>query len=247
MYSIHPSLIDDILITIDLVDYGLITESQLSTDDFAGTLANQTNLAIKAIVGIKCMSIIAGISNHDEESERLDAISIDYVQRWLLLAYDEGVPFAKLAYQWKGSWTSLYNLYPDRLLNLHLFPQFVYDQQDAWYAKIIQRYGVPLDSRHLYTKLDWELFIASFSSPSLSRTMYERIANWMNQTTVYKPLIDLYETIEGTDAVHLFTNRPVVGAAFAHLAMNMMEEGREVITQSRTLHSREESDRKGDL
>ena len=34
-----------------LVDDSLIPEHQLSTDDFAGTLANQTNLAIKGTVG----------------------------------------------------------------------------------------------------------------------------------------------------------------------------------------------------
>ena len=34
---------------------------RLSTDDFAGTLANQTDLAIKGTVGIKAMSMIEGI------------------------------------------------------------------------------------------------------------------------------------------------------------------------------------------
>lgn len=34
---------------------------RLSTDDFAGTLANQTNLAIKGTVGIMAMSKIAGL------------------------------------------------------------------------------------------------------------------------------------------------------------------------------------------
>lgn len=219
---------------VDLIDYGLITESQLSTDDFAGTLANQTNLAIKAIVGIKCMSIIAGISNHAEVSEKLDRTATEYVNQWISLAYDEGVPFAKLAYQWKGSWGTLYNLFPDRLLNLYLFPTVIYEQQDAWYSKVIQRYGIPLDSRHLYTKLDWQLFVASFSSSSLSNKIYSSVAKWINETTIYKPLIDLYETIEGVNAINMFTNRPVVGAAYAHLAMIMMEEGRAVVSESRT-------------
>ena len=44
-----------------LITDSLIPANQLSTDDFAGTLANQTNLAIKGIVGIKAMSVIAGL------------------------------------------------------------------------------------------------------------------------------------------------------------------------------------------
>ena len=42
--------------------------NQLSTDDFAGTLANQTNLAIKGIVGIKAMAQIAQLVGDDARS-----------------------------------------------------------------------------------------------------------------------------------------------------------------------------------
>lgn len=218
---------------IDLIEYGLITESQLCTDDFAGQLANQTNLAVKAIVGIKSMSVIARIANHTKQARKLDAIASEYLERWLSLAYDDGVPFAKLAYQWKGSWGTLYNLFGDRLLDLQLFPSRVYDQQDAWYSKILEPYGLPLDSRHLYTKSDWQMFIASISSPELERAIYARVANWINQTTIQKPLIDLYDTIEGANAINMFTNRPVVGGHFARLAMQIMSDNRGKIQASR--------------
>lgn len=44
-----------------LITDSLIPENQISTDDFAGSLANQTNLAIKGIVGIKAMAQIASL------------------------------------------------------------------------------------------------------------------------------------------------------------------------------------------
>jgi len=44
-----------------LVAEALIPANQISTDDFAGALANQTNLAIKGVVGIQAMSVISGM------------------------------------------------------------------------------------------------------------------------------------------------------------------------------------------
>jgi hypothetical protein len=44
-----------------LIDYSLVPEIQLSTDDFAGRLANQTNLAIKGIVGLAAMAEVTSI------------------------------------------------------------------------------------------------------------------------------------------------------------------------------------------
>ena len=49
-----------------LINDSLIPESQLSTDDFAGHLENQTNLAIKGIIGIKAMSLISGLLGDSE-------------------------------------------------------------------------------------------------------------------------------------------------------------------------------------
>lgn len=46
----------------------------------------------------------------------------------------------------------LYNLYGDAELGLGLVPQSVYDMQSNFYPTAELEYGVPLDTRHTYTK-----------------------------------------------------------------------------------------------
>ena len=53
-----------------LVDYSLEPHNQLSTDDFAGWLALQTNLALKGIVGIKAMAEISQVLGQREEAKK---------------------------------------------------------------------------------------------------------------------------------------------------------------------------------
>ena len=59
-----------------LIEDSLIPDTQLSTDDFAGTLANQTNLAIKGIVGIKAMSKIAELVGDSTRSLKYSVRSL---------------------------------------------------------------------------------------------------------------------------------------------------------------------------
>lgn len=48
---------------------------QVCTDDFAGWLALQTNLALKGIIGIKAMAGIAKTINFTDEAQRYEVIS----------------------------------------------------------------------------------------------------------------------------------------------------------------------------
>ena len=53
-----------------LVADSLIPGYQISTDDFAGALANQTNLALKGIVGIGAMAKISGFVGQQGDAAR---------------------------------------------------------------------------------------------------------------------------------------------------------------------------------
>ncbi|KAI0124339.1 hypothetical protein BJ170DRAFT_80425 [Xylariales sp. AK1849] len=103
-----------------LVRESLIPANQLCTDDFAGWLANQTNLALKGIVGIRAMSDISSLVGYDQEAEEYKRIADDYVEQWQGFGISRDNTHAKLSYSWQGSWTTLYNLYADALLCFHI-------------------------------------------------------------------------------------------------------------------------------
>jgi hypothetical protein len=199
-----------------LVNDSLIPAYQLSTDDFAGQLANQTNLALKGILGIAAMGKIAQLTDNDDS---YTSTAQSYISQWYSLGTNSAAspPHTMLDYNDASSWGLLYNLYADTLLGLGLVKDSVYSQQDAFYPTVFDTYGVPLDTRHTYTKLDWQCWVASIAGASTRANFYTAIATWMGATTARIPLTDWYYATDGTSAG--FIARPVVGGTFAQLAL----------------------------
>ena len=202
-----------------LVEFTLEPHNQLSTDDFAGWLALQTNLALKGIIGIKAMSQISELVGNVDDFEYYKNISDVYIRKWEEFGMSRDGTHAKLAYDWYGSWTTLYNIFADSLLCFHMeeprnassdslgerdghqkplkpghgeepkfgfVPQEVYKKQSDWYHAVRQRYGLPLDSRHLYTKTDWEFFAIAVTSKKVREEILESVALWINETVTGK-------------------------------------------------------------
>lgn len=94
-----------------LVDDGLVPAEQLSSDDFAGKLANQTNLALKAIIGIGAMSHLAVATGDTDLGSQLRSTAEDYISKWSKYALADNGLHTKLAYQLDDSWGTLYNLF----------------------------------------------------------------------------------------------------------------------------------------
>lgn len=234
-----------------LVEYSLEPHNQLCTDDFAGWLALQTNLALKGIIGIKAMSELADLVGEKDDAKTFRNISEVYVKKWEHYGMSRDGGRAKLAYDWYGSWTTLYSLYADAVLCFHpsgsytpspsssamsggqqplhadkdqykpnFIPDHIYTTQSEWYMTALQKYGLPLDSRHLYTKSDWEFQAAAVASKETRTAILERVARWVNETVTDRPFTDLYQTegkgeFPGPD----FFARPVVGSHFAFLTL----------------------------
>ncbi|KAL9101792.1 MAG: hypothetical protein Q9163_002988 [Psora crenata] len=247
-----------------LVHYSLEPEHQLSTDDFAGPLQLQTNLALKGILGIKAMSSIAAVVANVDDVAYFTNISETYISKWEEFGISRDGTHAKLSYNWYGSWTTLYNLYADAVLCFHLegtshalsafsrseqnsrqkplssssdsilrknhtgfVPQRIYKIQSDWYHNVLQRYGLPLDSRHLYTKSDWEFFAASVTSKAVRTEILQATAKWVNETSTDRPMTDLFDTEgEGGFLGAYFMARPVIGGHFAFLTLGRACGGR---------------------
>lgn len=61
--------------------------------------------------------------------------------------------------------------------------------QSDWYHNVLQRYGLPLDSRHLYTKSDWEFFAAAVASKKVRTEILQHVASWVNETATGESML----------------------------------------------------------
>ncbi|GHV00175.1 glutaminase [Bacteroidia bacterium] len=187
---------------------GLDPESQLCTDDFAGHLAHNANLSLKAITGVACYARLARMLSQPAVHERYDSLARDMASRWIAIAFDGD--HYRLAFDRPGTWSQKYNLVWDKMLGLGLFPDSVARAEVACYLARQNRYGLPLDSRRAYTKADWTVWSAMLAG---DRPTFEKFIDplwlFMNETTDRVPMSDWYHTDKPAHVA--FKARSVVG------------------------------------
>ena len=191
-----------------LVKFGYDPEHQLCTDDFAGHLARNCNLSLKAILGIAAYADLSG------EEKYMD-IAKAYAARW---EKDAKASHAgtRLTFDDANGWSLKYNIVWDDILGYHVFSNEIKKNEIKLYLTKLNRYGVPLDTRSDYTKLDWLMWSTRISD---NREYFEKvcqsIVNMINETVDRVPLTDWYYT--STAAHYNFRNRTVVGGLFINL------------------------------
>ena len=187
-----------------LVENGLDPKEQLCTDDFAGHLARNANLSMKAIVAIGAYSQMSG-------DPRYRKIAEDYAAKWQSMAAS-GDHFS-LVFGKPETWSQKYNLVWDHLLGLNLFPPNIAAKEIAYYKTKLQKYGLPLDNRSLYTKGDWCLWTATMTT---NKADFDAIVSpfweFLSDSPSRVPMSDWHWTDSGKQVG--FQARSVVGGMF---------------------------------
>lgn len=194
-----------------LRDKGLDPENQLSTDDFAGHLAHNTNLSLKAILALGSYAMLCDMLDKKAEARTYRRLAQGMVEKWIRMA-DDGDHF-RLAFDKAGTWSQKYNLVWDKLLGLNLFPPEVARREVAFYKTKQNPFGLPLDNRETYTKLDWIVWTATLSdSPEDFKAFIAPVYRFVNETPDRVPLTDWYWTLDGKHRG--FQARSVVGGVY---------------------------------
>ena len=204
-----------------LTDNTIFPASQASTDDFNGEVANATNLVAKGIVGLGALGELATVLGNTDDAARFNQTATTLAGEFLEYGLSTDGSHFKVTYDMDdSSWATVYNLYPDRFFSLGLFDDELHDTLGAWYESQANEYGVPLDSRHDYAKLDWAMLMAASykDTPAVRDAFLGGVHDYLAYGATPQAAPDLYDTLNASALP--FVDRPVVGAVFALLAQN---------------------------
>lgn len=197
-----------------LKDKGFDPENQLCTDDFAGHLAHNVNLSAKAICGLAAFSKLCEMRGDTAKAAEFARVAREFAGRWVKEA-DDGDHY-RLTFDRPDTWSQKYNATWDRILGLGLWPASTWRKEMDFYKKVQNQYGLPLDSRKDYTKLDWTLWTATLTQDRADfDALVAPVFRFLNETPDRSPMTDWYQTKTAHKVG--FTARPVVGGVFLQM------------------------------
>ena len=195
-----------------LVDFGLKPEDQLCTDDFAGKLANNINLAIKATVGIAAYAELMGAMTNPVEAIGYRQTAERFAKE--ITNFSNGKTHLPLTWNLdEDSFSLKYNLAFDRIFNLGLFPQDLLEKETDYYLEKSSKYGCPLDNRKPFGKSDWLTWAASLTDSKEKRgKLLMPLYTFLKETPDRVPFTDWYDVESGK--AYEFKARSTQGACF---------------------------------
>lgn len=198
-----------------LVENGLKPEEQLCTDDFAGHLKNNLNLAIKATVGIACYAKLLEATGKAGQAGEYRKTAEKFAKEITAFAGR----FNHLPISWdadENTYSLKYNFAFDKLLGLGLFGQDILEREIDCYLQKANEFGTPLDQRAVYTKSDWLCWTAALTDDKTKRQkILAQVDHFLKNSPCRVPFSDWYDTDTGR-YVH-FRARTVQGGCFVLL------------------------------
>ena len=204
-----------------LKEQGLDPAKQLCTDDFAGPSAHNANLSLKTVEALGAYSLLCKMKGDEIQAVAYRETAEEFARQWIEMAQD-GDHF-RMTFDAPGTWSQKYNLVWDKLLGLNLFPEAIARQEVAFYKKLLLPFGLPLDGRKPYTKLDWEVWCASLAESSVDfQALMSPVYEFVDKSPSRVPMADWYWATDGKQVQYRnrrgdeigFQARPVVGGVF---------------------------------
>ena len=197
-----------------LMKNGLDPQNQLCTDDFAGHFAHNSNLSVKAIMGIASFGMLADMLDKKDESLIYKKEAARMATAWEKMANDGD--HYRLTFDKPGTWSQKYNIVWDKLLGFNIFPKELIQKEVKYYLTKQNTFGLPLDNRRTYTKSDWIVWTSTLADDDETfKKFIDPVHDYVTTTPDRVPMSDWYET---TDAKQVgFQARSVVGGYFIKL------------------------------
>ena len=207
-----------------LVENGRDPENQLCTDDFAGHLAHNCNLSLKAIMGIASLGILYGLKKNKREERKYLSLARSMADDWAKRA-SNGDGSYRLAFDKPDTFSMKYNIVWDKLFGTNVMSKTVIESEFASYRSKMHPYGLPLDSRMPYSKSDWLVWTATLTdNRDAFIDFVEPLWTFYNYSPSRVPMTDWYYTITGEHRASRtsgfrtsFRNRTVQGGLFIKL------------------------------
>lgn len=205
-----------------LIRYGTAPENQLCTDDFAGHLAHNCNLSLKAIMGLRGMAIIMKMLGKTRKAAFYRQEAKKMANIWMQTAVNEDGT-TRLAFDRPDSFSMKYNMVWDKIWGTRVFTQKFMDAELADNKKHFGTYGMPLDNRADYTKSDWLVWTASMAS---KKSTFEAfiVPLWKayDESPSRVPLTDWYDTASAR--IVSFQHRTVQGGLFMRVLLEAWKD-----------------------
>ncbi len=193
-----------------LMEKGMDPENQLCTEDFAGHLAHNANLSAKAIMGIAGYGKLSEMLNK-KSAKKFTQTAKDMAIKWDKMA-DDGDHY-RLAFNLPDTWSQKYNFIWDKVLNLNIIPKHIFPKEIAFYLKQQNEFGLPLDNRFTWTKIEGTIWTATMAATEKDFTRFViPLWKYVNETPSRVPLGDWHESLNASYIN--FRARSVVGGVY---------------------------------